>query len=709
MPKSGQLYTKLARCKASGQARKRKAFEPFTVGNRRFRVSRVYADSSSEFTGDGEERVSSGVPVAVEFSSADSDTLSMDSIGDGSDLSAASLCNSSNASLTAPSSSDTAARGDLQIISPDGVDVSAELGSISSTCGKESSLEEISQILSENRLDVKASEPVYDVLGDEDLAASDNDSELGMKEDGEHSIVFTDSLSDVGTLVQRSTRPRRQDSNRDMRVLESEARGSIENLSHASSPAVEGPPKIDEDLAEDRKEKGWGSELKEISALAVPALGSVIADPLMSLVDTGCVGQLSSLELAALGPNTAIFNFVFQVFAFLGIATTNLIASNTPNAPGISEEERRRRKHESGTLLSNALTIALISGIACCIIMETIPVTLLKIMGASPEMLGPALSYLRVRAIASPAVMVMCVSQGACLGQQDAWTPLKMFLAAGAVNLVGDVYLILFAGMGIAGAAWATMVAQYLGACFFLVVLHRRGQKDGVPLRWRGFPTLASLQPFVGMSGALVSRTALQMTGYAMLTCKATVISTIACAAHQVTLQVFWFFSYFPEPLSITAQSLIARDSRSPTRVKRMAKMLVTLGITVGLCLGVLVSAAYLTLPRLFTSDPLVASAIKTLCPQAFCSLVLLAIVMVMDGISIGSGDFGHLPRTSLVASFGCWAALTVTTPGQTLGNVWWAMVVFFALRFIQHILHIFLHWRSHPLGEPSSLVDEKQ
>lgn len=58
------------------------------------------------------------------------------------------------------------------------------------------------------------------------------------------------------------------------------------------------------------------SEFADVAALALPALGSVLADPLMSLVDTACVGQTSSLELAALGPNTAIFNFVFQVRHF---------------------------------------------------------------------------------------------------------------------------------------------------------------------------------------------------------------------------------------------------------------------------------------------------------------------------------------------------------------------------------------------------------
>lgn len=168
---------------------------------------------------------------------------------------------------------------------------------------------------------------------------------------------------------------------------------------------------VSKPVPEERAEKSLGAEIREISALAGPALGSVIADPLMSLIDTACVGQQCSLELAALGPNTAIFNLVFQVFAFIGVATTNVIASKLPSSPGLSEEEREARKLETGKLMSNAFTLAMVSGVVCCIIMETMPKALLATMGASPEMMAPALTYLKIRALASPAVMVMCAAQ----------------------------------------------------------------------------------------------------------------------------------------------------------------------------------------------------------------------------------------------------------------------------------------------------------
>lgn len=50
---------------------------------------------------------------------------------------------------------------------------------------------------------------------------------------------------------------------------------------------------------------------KQIFALALPTLGAVLIDPCLSLVDTGYVGRLGALSLAAIGPCAAAFNFVF--------------------------------------------------------------------------------------------------------------------------------------------------------------------------------------------------------------------------------------------------------------------------------------------------------------------------------------------------------------------------------------------------------------
>lgn len=116
--------------------------------------------------------------------------------------------------------------------------------------------------------------------------------------------------------------------------------------------------------------------------------------------------------------------------------------------------------------------------------------------------------------------------------------------------------------------------------------------------------------------------------------------------------------------------------------------------------------------------------------------MLVVTLVMVMDGVSIGSSDFQHLPRTSLVATLGTWSLLTFAAmqgwcvfpsrlaststlplphlpPGtlnisyrfgtgrnrRGLGAVWWGMVTFFVMRLAQHGVHVVTHWDRHPLG----------
>lgn len=184
---------------------------------------------------------------------------------------------------------------------------------------------------------------------------------------------------------------------------------------------------------------------RDIWALAIPALGAVLSDPLMSLIDTGCVGQLGTVHLAALGPNVSVFNFVFQVFSFLGAATCNLLAS--ASAPAPTAEGQRRKEREAGRLLSHAFVLAAGLGGAALLCLRAAGPQLLTLMGTTPAFATEALSYLRIRALSAPAVLVMVVGQGACLGRQDSATPLKVYAVCAAVNTLGDYLLTLRAGM----------------------------------------------------------------------------------------------------------------------------------------------------------------------------------------------------------------------------------------------------------------------
>lgn len=179
---------------------------------------------------------------------------------------------------------------------------------------------------------------------------------------------------------------------------------------------------------------------------------------------------------------------------------------------------------------------------------------LLESMGTPVEVFRPAKSYLLIRAIASPAVMLTNVAYGALLGQQNAITPLKICALAGLINLVVDVYLILELRMACTGAAIGTALSQYVGCAVFLAFLWVQGRKGKViPLTWEGFPTIAAVKPFVGVAATLLSRTMFGMACYLSISAAANSLGSLSASIHQVSMQMFWFLSFFPEPLSVAA------------------------------------------------------------------------------------------------------------------------------------------------------------
>ncbi|MCK5488455.1 MAG: MATE family efflux transporter, partial [Gemmatimonadetes bacterium] len=157
---------------------------------------------------------------------------------------------------------------------------------------------------------------------------------------------------------------------------------------------------------------------RDILRLALPALGALAADPLVSMVDTVFVGRLGVVPLAALGVNTSIFAMAFVVFNFLAYGTTPLVA----RAVG------RGDRAGAGDVVMQAFLLAAVVGGVATLLLELLAGPIVSVMGAGQELRDPALSYLRIRALAGPAVLFVTAGHGAFRGYQDTRTPLLVTL-----------------------------------------------------------------------------------------------------------------------------------------------------------------------------------------------------------------------------------------------------------------------------------------
>jgi len=413
---------------------------------------------------------------------------------------------------------------------------------------------------------------------------------------------------------------------------------------------------------------------REIRALALPALGALAADPLVSMVDTAFVGRLGVLPLAALGINASVFSLAFVIFNFLAYATT----------PAIARAVGRGAPDEAGQVAVHALTLALLAGTGALVLLQLLADPILALMGASGDLREPAGTYLRIRALAGPAVLFMIAGHGIFRGWQDTRTPLWLTLAMNLINLVLDPLLIFGLGWGLGGAALATTVAQWAGALLFAWAIFgpRRTQlhvRAHVP-RWR------DLLPLVRVGGALGVRTLSLVGTMTLATAVAARLGAIEVAAHQIAVQLWLLLALVVDALAVAGQAMVARyRDAGPSQgvtARAAADRLLQWGLATGVALAVLFFVTSPWLPYLFTDAPAVVQMTMVVLPFVIAMQPLNALVFVWDGIFMGAEAFGSLARQMLLAAFlASTVLLAVRLMGGGLMGVWWGIVTLMLVR----------------------------
>ncbi|HWB89375.1 MAG TPA: MATE family efflux transporter [Acidimicrobiia bacterium] len=415
--------------------------------------------------------------------------------------------------------------------------------------------------------------------------------------------------------------------------------------------------------------RGLGSGNREILGLAVPALGALAIDPLLTLVDTAFVARLGTVELAALGVDTALFSFAFFAFNFLAYVVTPVVARALGR--GAVEEARR--------WIGDALVLAVGLGILVTVILELAAPMLVELMGAEDELAGPAVTYLRIRGLAAPAVLVVTAGHGAFRGHKDTRTPLLVALGVNLINVVLDPLLIFTFGWGLAGAAVATAFAQYAGAIWFLRLIMNRDMAARPRGLRESLPSLLDL----GRNGVLLTaRTGLLLFALTFAASTATRLGPQQIAAHQLVGQVFLLAALLADSFAIAAQAMVGETGARGDldALSRLNRRLLGWGLVAGLILmaGIWVGRHGL---ELLSSDETVAGLAVHASGVVALIEPIAALVFVADGIFLGMLALG-----TMVVSTGAGAAVAVTlmavSPlGESVDGIWWAIAVMLVVR----------------------------
>ncbi|MEZ2121088.1 MATE family efflux transporter [Corynebacterium sp. CCM 9203] len=406
--------------------------------------------------------------------------------------------------------------------------------------------------------------------------------------------------------------------------------------------------------------------LREILALALPALGVLAATPLYLLLDTAVVGRLGQHELAALGAATTIQATVTTQLTFLSYGTT----ARSARLYGAGKE---RDAVGEGI---HATWVALTVGFLIAVVILTAAPRLTLWLAGDTVVAAEATTWLRVAGLGIPLILVTMAGNGWLRGIQNTRLPLWFTLAGVIPSAALVPYLV--GHFGIVGSAWANLTGESITAILFLVCLARMHEGD-----WR--PNLRIMRKQLVMGRDLIARSLSFQIAMISAAAVSARFGAASLAAHQVMLQLWNFLSLVLDSLAIAAQAMTgaALGAGTAQLARSVGTRVTAYSCGLAVVLAVVFAFGHVFIPGLFTSDTETLAAMSGPWWLLIVMIIAGGVVFALDGVLLGAGDVAYLRNatiTSVLIGFvpGVWLAL-LTDSGLT--GVWCGLSAFMFLR----------------------------
>lgn len=431
---------------------------------------------------------------------------------------------------------------------------------------------------------------------------------------------------------------------------------------------------------------------RRVAAIALPMIISAITLPLLGLVDTFVLGHLQSeVYLAAVALGAMTVNLAIWLLGFLRMSTTGMVAQNFGAGEGAQMAATGLR----------AWLLALLLGVALALMAPLLSQLTLWLGQPETEVGLWASRYLEIRLLSAPAALSILTMTGFLLGRQQARATMLLMITNNGVNIVLDLWFVLGLQYGVAGAAWASVLADYAAALLgaYLCWPAIRDQLAG--LTASALLERAPLMRLLRLNSDIFVRAALLQSCFAFMTLRGSHLGSDILAANAVLLNFLMLISYGLDGIAHAAEALFGAARGAADRVLQRRVVQAT-------GLWTLLFALLFTLLFGLAGEHIIAAltdlvAIRTLAQAYLPYIIALPLLACwsfwFDGLFIGAA-WGKAMRNSMaLASLGvfypCWGLL------QGFGNhaLWIAMLAFMSARGLSQALWFTLHWHKSQPG----------
>ena len=381
---------------------------------------------------------------------------------------------------------------------------------------------------------------------------------------------------------------------------------------------------------------------KDILKLAIPSILANITVPLVGMVDIAVAGHLdvnAATMIGGIAIGTMLFDLLYWNFGFLRVGTGGL----TAQAYG------RGDRKECARIFTRAFGIALACAFALIAIQWIFVKAAFLVVDCTPEVRSLASKYFFIRIWAAPATLGLMAFKGWFIGMQDSVSPMATDLTVNGMNVLMSIVLALgikplgYDGMGFAGIAAGTVVAQYSGLLVAALLMFFKYRRN----------TLATLCPedlkdvfkgsetrrFFVMNTDLFVRSLCFIAIYIGFTVISARYGDLLLAVSSIMMKLLMIFSYFTDGFAYAGEAMTGKyiGARDGYMLRQTVKWTFVWSMGIAVIFMGIYQFAGVPLLKMMTSDPLVVDASREYIPWLLLMPVIGCAAFTWDGIYIGA------------------------------------------------------------------------
>ena len=213
------------------------------------------------------------------------------------------------------------------------------------------------------------------------------------------------------------------------------------------------------------RDRTKGNVFNIILGFAIPLLLGMLFQQFYSMVDTIIVGKYLGVSALASVGSTGSINFMIIGFC-MGVCNGFAIPVAQKFGAG-NFKKLRKYVFNSGFL---AIVFSVVMTLIVCVFCRQILIA----MRTPEDIIQGAYSYIYVIFLGIPATYLYNLLSGIIRSLGDSKTPLFFLIISSIINIILDLFLIIYMHMGVTGAAWATVIAQAVSGILCLIYMRKK-------------------------------------------------------------------------------------------------------------------------------------------------------------------------------------------------------------------------------------------